>query len=445
MFPEGTSIDASRARYPTSVSAIHLCGFIDIGNPTIARLIWIDGLITMDEAERIRIDQKVNKIPCMDYICYKSTLFSELNRLRCEHPKIMEFYPPTYLLPSEFPEFQRFHSSLCSKTQVAPFWVIKPRIGSCGKGIKLVQSTFEASTIVKPSIAQLMVDPLLLNGLKFDFRFYVLIASLEPFTCFLYREGIARFCTEPYQPPTKATRDDKYRNLTNTAVNVGSNRPPEEFTRMASEVMAQIVRRYPQAAHLWDEICDVCRMLMGSLYPTIMATLPRRFGQRDGVRLSPAQRFFHIFGVDIIIDADRRPKLLELNDRPSLSVTVAFEGELKTGMLREAFYHISADGSVLGETPESKWQQILPAPVSSPIAGMVRTVMRSRSNVKYTGRMAGDGPSTERMVMTGIKQELHQELRERAMQLKEDGKMPRFRHYLKTGSMGIRSSASSFQ
>jgi hypothetical protein len=134
-----------------------------------------------------------------------------------------------------------------------------------------------------------MVDPLLLNGVKFDFRLFLLISLIQPFTVFIYRESITGFCPSPYEPPTKATHDDQFQNLTNTAVNVGSNRPPEEFTRPASEVLAQLFRRYPDTLHLWDDICDVCRVLLASLYPTIMVTLPKCCGDKTAAQLPPAQ------------------------------------------------------------------------------------------------------------------------------------------------------------
>ena len=45
--------------------------------------------------------------------------------------------------------------------------------------------------------------PLLLNKLKHDLRIYVVIVSYEPFVAFINQEGLARFCTEDYQVPTK--------------------------------------------------------------------------------------------------------------------------------------------------------------------------------------------------------------------------------------------------
>lgn len=468
MYQEGTEIDSSRAKYPTSQNGIHNAGFVSATGPD-PPLIWIDGVLSMDEAESIKSHQRVNKIPCMDYICFKSTLFEELNNMRRKFPQIINFYPPTYLLPQDYPEFQRQHHVICGRTSSAPTWVIKPRSGSCGRGIFLIQSAYEASNIEHAAVAQLMVDPLLLDGFKFDFRFFLLVSSLEPFTAFIYKEGITRVCTEPYTPPTKATRDRAFMNLTNTAVNVGSSKSPEEFTQPATAVLEKLARQNPSARRLWDEIKDCSRMLLASIYPTIMATLPntgcRARKSTDGDeddktktkvrptssmkpqrkpsqektgdsekkdKMTVPQRFFQILGIDIIIDTNFKPQVLELNDRPSLSVTVPFEKDLKTNLIREVFYHVSSDGSTLGNHPESNWEQILPCDPATEISQSVKRCMGTPSNIKYIGRVAADSPTTNRMLNNGINQGLHEEHRQRANALRESAKAPRFQHYLKS-------------
>ena len=61
--------------------------------------------------------------------------------------------------------------------------------------------------------------PLLIDNTKFDLRLYVLISSLKPYTAFLCKEGMARFCTAKYQLPTSDNLKNDYMHLTNYSLN----------------------------------------------------------------------------------------------------------------------------------------------------------------------------------------------------------------------------------
>jgi tubulin polyglutamylase TTLL6/13 len=46
-----------------------------------------------------------------------------------------------------------------------------------------------------------------------------MIAGTDPLRIYVYNEGLARFCTEPYQTPKSDNLDNKYMHLTNYAIN----------------------------------------------------------------------------------------------------------------------------------------------------------------------------------------------------------------------------------
>jgi hypothetical protein len=508
----GLRVSAERANYDTSRGGLNRAGLIvaEKGELPPPPFVWIDGILSKEDALEHHPFQRFNKIPGMDYICYKSTLFRALNDARRLFPHLFDIYPKTYLLPREFLEFKREHTTICGKDMAAPFWVVKPRNACCGRGISIVQSIAELQSLERESVAQLYVRPFLIRGHKFDFRFFLLIASLEPLTIFLYREGIARFCTEPFESPSRANRDKKFMHLTNTAINIeNSEEPPSSFTKLATEVLQDLEELDERGQVLWNKICDASRSVIIGLFPTILHNLPKKCDQRlpnppkrEGIfstggkgskisaplidlpeppqdsteptiltrrgfrqpptpdvvcrqmnmviipgksphstigpsqspivvgsifhyqiqpaqpRISPimrqqflmanrrrsvsvspdrpirqllspstarlppipdteeedkteepveppplplAKRFFHILGIDIIIDSEMNPQVLELNDRPSLGVTVEFEQELKELIIADAFEHVLPNGDVRGDTPEtSRWSKIYP-------------------------------------------------------------------------------------
>ena len=278
----GVHINADRSHYETSHNGLERAGLVFAKEGEKPPFVWVDGILHKEDALDHLPYQRFNKIPGMDFICYKSTLFRSLNEMRAQYPHLFDVYPRTFLLPREFLEFQREHKAICGKDLVAPSWVIKPRNSCCGKGISICQSVADVKSIDYESVAQLYIHPFLIDGHKFDFRMYLLIASLEPLTVFIYKEGIARFCTVVYEPPSKANRDKKFMHLTNTAINIeNSDEPPSAFTKLASEVLGDIAKRDKRGAKLWQKICEASRAVIIGIYGSVLHNLPRKCDQRQ--------------------------------------------------------------------------------------------------------------------------------------------------------------------
>jgi len=61
--------------------------------------------------------------------------------------------------------------------------------------------------------------PLLVDNFKFDLRVYVVITGTKPMNAFVCEEGLARFCTVPYEKPTRENLKNDFMHLTNYSIN----------------------------------------------------------------------------------------------------------------------------------------------------------------------------------------------------------------------------------
>lgn len=66
-------------------------------------------------------------------------------------------------------------------------------------------------------ISRYIPNPLLINGLKFDLRLYVLVTSFDPLKIYIYNEGLVRFASEPYD--LQNSKQNVYAHLTNYSIN----------------------------------------------------------------------------------------------------------------------------------------------------------------------------------------------------------------------------------
>jgi hypothetical protein len=71
-------------------------------------------------------------------------------------------------------------------------------------------------------ISKYIDNPLLINGLKFDMRIYVLVTCYDPLRIYIYQEGLVRFASEPYN--VNSAKTNVYAHLTNYSINKKSKR-----------------------------------------------------------------------------------------------------------------------------------------------------------------------------------------------------------------------------
>jgi len=92
---------------------------------------------------------------------------------------------------------------------------------------------------------------MLLDGLKFDLRLYVLVTAVKPtMRVFLFKEGLVRICTQKYEVPTESNVQDVYMHLTNYSL----NKHNPDFIKAGTESSKQQQKQQESSSILREDI-----------------------------------------------------------------------------------------------------------------------------------------------------------------------------------------------
>eukprot|EP01042_Synura_sphagnicola_P022052 gene22052-28081_t len=140
--------------------------------------------------------QRINHFPGMINIYRKDKLAKSMHKMGRISP-LYDFTPKTWFLPNDYAHIANFLKSGTKRCVI-----MKPSAGAQGRGIFLAMKPEQIIQSEEYYIVQSYLHrPLLIDGYKFDLRIYVLVISCDPLRILLFREGLCRFCTSPYQRP----------------------------------------------------------------------------------------------------------------------------------------------------------------------------------------------------------------------------------------------------
>ncbi|XP_053328590.1 tubulin polyglutamylase TTLL11 [Spea bombifrons] len=292
--------------------------------------------VSFHESENVSSGQ-VNKFPGMTEMVRKINFSRAVRTMQELFPEEYNFYPQSWILPEEF---HLFSAQVRMAKEKDPLWkptfIVKPDGGCQGDGIYLIKDPAEIRMMGgmqnRPAIVQeYMSRPLLIDKLKFDIRLYVLLRSLDPLEIYVAKEGLSRFCTEPYQEPTHKNLHKVYMHLTNYSLNVHSGNFVHSDSahtgskRTFSSILYRLSAKGADVRKVWSDVIALVIKTVIALTPELKV-----YYQADIPPGKPGPSCFQILGFDILLLKNLKPVLLEVNANPSMKIE--HEQELLPGV-----------------------------------------------------------------------------------------------------------------
>ena len=292
-------------------------------------LLWSDTGIPPERLARMKLYQKINHFPGMFALARKNCLAQNLNAMQRAFPEAYDFYPATWLIPTELAELKQHATQ-----HPGQVYIVKPEASCQGRGIYLTADV-EKFKVTDRCVVQAYLDkPYLLEGLKFDLRLYVLVTGCDPLRVFIHEEGLVRFATEAYRRPDPRNFAKEFVHLTNYAINkhhAAYSRSQCGHKRTLSSLRELFASHDIPFGPIWDDISDLVLKTLCSVQPQLAHTykLCQPLDVYNGM-------CFEILGFDVILDHTLKPWLLEVNHSPSFSTDSAVDQFVKFSVISQA-------------------------------------------------------------------------------------------------------------
>lgn len=260
----------------------------------------------------------INHIPGNNCLTIKDRLYGTIRGLQervaatrePDDPAVArtQFVPVVYSMPDDYHALQA-----AAQRDPDQLWLLKPKNSARGRDIRLLDDVAEAPTDSRWMVQGYLHRPHLMDQRKYVLRLYVLITSIEPLRVYLYDQGFAKLASCEY---TLDDRSNPFVHQTNPDVNARNADAESPVVFIDLERYCEWLR---QQGHddqaLFARIRDRVALTMISAREPMRAA-SERFG-------ADARGCYELIGLDVLVDADLNPWLIECNLSPSMGVCAA--------------------------------------------------------------------------------------------------------------------------
>ncbi|GAX78290.1 hypothetical protein CEUSTIGMA_g5732.t1 [Chlamydomonas eustigma] len=361
--PPPIRINLSNCKYEVLRIVQRKLGWKEVGDDEDWEIYWTDTSVSMERVLKLTKIQKINHFNGMLELCRKRNMARNLQKIQKMFPEHYDFFPKTFTLPTDLQELLNDMKSK-GKKQI---YILKPDAGCQGKGIRLIQGGKEESIqkVLKemdtPNIVaqHYLPKPHLINGFKYDMRIYTLVLCVDPLRVFIYKEGLARICTEKYVAPKASNLEISYMHLTNYAVNKHNenfvaNKGGISVAEDASKLgLKQLEEHIRAEGYDWTSVWQAIQQLIIKSLISVQPLLKNNYRSvmpidNDGFSC------FEILGYDVMLDSELRPWLIEVNHSPSFNIDSPLDLAIKEELVQDTIQLARIDPNIISKIKKAE-------------------------------------------------------------------------------------------
>ena len=258
--------------------------------------------------ERIK---KINKyqhfgfFPSFANVQTKTKLHKIFKKYQNKFPDDYNFMAETYIYPEEKNLIiNKFKNYTLNKTNL---YFVKPAEGSCGIGIFFLKNFSEIE--YDKYVITKYINSFLIYKKKFDLRLYVLITGISPLKIYLNIDGLVRIAASNYSLDNL----DLSSHLTGISTNQKKKtfkKNNNYFSEDGNDWSLFVFKNYFERQGknytlLWNKIKDI--VIKSFIFLTEEPINYEKYIKE--------KKLYQIWGIDVLIDSNGRPWLLEMNGR----------------------------------------------------------------------------------------------------------------------------------
>eukprot|EP00943_MAST-04B_sp_MAST-4B-sp1_P008170 g8170.t1 len=299
------------------------------------------------EYKMLNSTQKINHFPGVRELGNKAYLQKNMEKAMQKFGiEVFNMFPLSFKVPTQINRFNTVHKKILSnkiwqrkintKPNQTVSWILKLSSKDRGEGLKLINTPSELNGKEHGIVQQYIKNPYLLHGKKFTMRIYAVYTSLNPARLYIYPEGFCHIATERYSSDVKHIKN-RYMHLTNPDISKARQfyrKNPRPYYWKISELRNYMHKKNDDDIKLWERIKDV-------MAKTLLSGIDKLKRYSKKIKISNANDImknnncFELIGIDVLVDTDLKPWLLEVNPDPDLTAKDNFPiaKEIKADLL----------------------------------------------------------------------------------------------------------------